>query len=159
MPSRHLQIIFCDKAPSHWLILKTAIHRDTVAFPTGTRVGGDSQLTEGLAKGPYLGYLEIWGIPRDIYVIVHLYLLCVFSTRYLGNKLDLWQAWFKLLNTIQVTLPPWGDSRMSHMRTRPSSEELAKILSFTGLTDKPYTASSWANTSKVSLLRENAENI
>ena len=55
---------------------------------------------------------------------------------------------------VHRALPPWGDSRMSQMRTRPSSEELAKMLSFTGLTDKPYTASSWANTSKVSLLRE-----
>ena len=43
---------------------------------------------------------------------------------------------------VHRALPPWGDSRMSQMRTRPSSEELAKMLSFTGLTDKPYTASS-----------------
>lgn len=60
----------------HWLILKTVMHQDTVAFPTGTRVGGDSQLTEGLAKGSYFGYLEIRGIPRDIYVIVRLFVTC-----------------------------------------------------------------------------------
>lgn len=43
---------------------------------------------------------------------------------------------------------------MSQMRTLPSSDELAKMLSFTGLTERPYTASSWANTSKVSVLEE-----
>ncbi len=39
---------------------------------------------------------------------------------------------------------------MSHMRTRPSSEELAKTLSLTGLTDRPYTASSCKKTLSVS---------
>lgn len=50
--------------------------------------------------------------------------------------------------------PPWEDSRISQIRTRPSSDELAKMLSLTGLTERPYTASSWANTSKVSVLEE-----
>ncbi len=36
------------------------------------------------------------------------------------------------------------------MRTRPSSEELAKTLSLTGLTDRPYTASSCKKTLSVS---------
>ena len=82
-----------------------------------------------------------------------------FCPGYSSHKLDLWWSWYQTLQHSPATLctgalPPWGDSRMSQMRTRPSSEELAKMLSFTGLTDKPYTASSWANTSKVSLLRD-----
>lgn len=48
--------------------------------------------------------------------------------------------------------PPWGGSRVSQIRTRPSSDELANTLSFTGLTDKLYTASMWRNTFRVSRL-------
>lgn len=60
----------------------------------------------------------------------------------------------KSIISLLELLPPWEDSRMSQIRTRPSSDELAKMLSFTGLTERPYTASSWANTSKVSVLEK-----
>lgn len=53
-------------------------------------------------------------------------------------------------SAFHLCVPPCGGSRVSHMRTRPSSEELAKTLSLTGLTDRPYTASSCKKTFSVS---------
>lgn len=49
-----------------------------------------------------------------------------------------------------VCVPPCGGSRVSHMRILPSSEELAKTLSLTGLTERPQTASSCRKTLSVS---------
>lgn len=62
-------------------------------------------------------------------------------------------------HTGDVLSPAFGGSRVSQIRTRPSSEELANTLSLTGLTDKLYTASMCRNTFRVSLLREQQSSI
>lgn len=150
-----------NEAP-HILLLGATSQQDTVVFTLLQRSVDHKWLEEDWQRCLTADY---WGVGWDLQR--HTFMSpCElplpsqhFRPGYSSHKLDLWWSWRQTLQHSPATLctgalPPWGDSRMSQMRTRPSSEELAKMLSFTGLTDKPYTASSWANTSKVSLLRD-----